>query len=175
MAELSKEIMITEEQIAKRVSELAKDISREYEGKTLTAVGILKGGFIFLADLVRQLECSTTCDFIRVTMSEETEGTPRGLQYTTPIEIEGKDILIVEDILDTGITLDYLVNQLRLKNPRSLKVCTLLDKAEARKIDIEADYVGFKIPTEFVVGYGLDYQERYRELPYIAWIEGFED
>lgn len=171
MAELSKEELLTEEQIAKRIAELAEEISRDYHGRVVTAVCILKGGFIFLADLVRKMDCQAACEFIRVSMSDSEKEIPRDLQFTTPFDISGKDVLIVEDILDTGITLDYLMNQLSLQGPNSLKVCALLDKKEARKIDITADYVGFEIPDRFVVGYGLDFMEMYRDLPYITWIE----
>ncbi len=171
MPELSKEVLLTEEEIGKRIAELAKKISKDYADRRLTVVGILKGSFIFLADLVRQLTCPITCEFIRVTMTDSEHEIPRGLHYTTPFEATGNDVLIIEDILDTGITLDYLLNHLRERGPASLRVCVLLDKTEARKISIDADYVGFEIPNRYVVGYGLDFQEKYRELPYITWIE----
>lgn len=171
MAKLSNEVLLTEEEIRTRVTELAKQISRDYKDRSLTIVGILKGSFIFLADLVRQITCPVTCEFIRVTMTETHDETPRDINYTTPFDASGADILVVEDILDSGITLDYLLNHLREGNPSSLKTCVLLDKTEARKIEIKIDYIGFEIPDRFVVGYGLDFEERYRELPYITWIE----
>ena len=172
MANLSTEVLLTEEQIRKRVIELAKEISRDYVDKPLTVVAILKGSFIFVADLVRNLGGPLTCEFIRVKMINGTqEEIPRDIHYTTPFEIEGRHLLIVEDILDTGITLDYLLNQLSSRNPASMKVCVLLDKTEARKLDIQADYVGFEIPNKYVVGYGLDYNEHYREIPYITWMD----
>jgi hypoxanthine phosphoribosyltransferase len=170
MAELSKEVLLTAEQLAKRIEELAEEISRDYQGRTLTAVCILKGSFVTLADLIRKLTCPVSCEFIRVSLSDEND-TPREVQYTTPFEIAGKDILLIEDILDTGVTLNYLINQLSESGPRSLRVLVLLDKSEARKVEIEADYTGFKIPNRFVVGYGLDFNERYRELPYITWMK----
>jgi hypoxanthine phosphoribosyltransferase len=171
MAKLSTEVLLSEKEIKARVEELAKEISREYEGKQITIVGILKGSFVFVADLMRHFSGPVTCEFIRVKMTDAQHEIPRSLNYSTPFEPEGKHILVVEDILDTGITLDYLVNQLQARKPATLKICVLLDKAEARKIDIKADYTGFQIPNRFVVGYGLDYEERYRELPYITWIE----
>ena len=171
MASLSDEVLLSADEIESRVAELAKEIVSDYADKPLTIVGILKGSFIFVADLVRQLSGHITCEFIRVTMSDGEDEVPRDIHYTTPFTAEGANILIVEDILDTGITLDYLLNQLRERNPASLSVCVLLDKTEARKIDIQADYVGFVIPNRYVVGYGLDHGERYRELPYITWIE----
>jgi hypoxanthine phosphoribosyltransferase len=171
MARLSTEVLLSEKEIKARVEELAKLVSIDYQGKPVTIVGILKGSFIFLADLMRNLSGPLTCEFIRVRMTDAHHEIPRSLHYSTPFEPEGKHILVVEDILDTGITLDYLVNQLRARKPATLKVCVLLDKTEARKIDIKADYTGFQIPNRYVVGYGLDYEERYRELPYITWIE----
>jgi len=171
MARLSNEVLLTTEEIGTRVAELAEEISRDYAGSQLTIVGILKGSFIFVADLVRRLKGPVTCEFIRVQMTDSQHEIPRKIQYTTPFEMEGRHLLIVEDILDTGITLDYLLNQLRERGPASVRTCVLLDKKEARKLEIQADYVGFEIPNRFVVGYGLDYAEHYRELPYITWIE----
>ncbi len=171
MAKLSNEILLSEKEIKARVEELAKQVSKDFGGNQLTIVGILKGSFIFVADLMRHLSGPVTCDFIRVSMTDSQHEIPRELSYTTPFEPEGKHILVVEDILDTGITLDYLLNQLKARKPATLRVCVLLDKTEARKIEIKADYTGFEIPNKYVVGYGLDYGERYRELPYITWVE----
>lgn len=173
MTEVSKEVLITEKEIAERVSQIAKEISKKQNGKPLTAIGVLKGSFIFLADLVRQISSPVNCEFIRVSLKTSEDGEySREITYNTSFDVEGKDILIVEDILDTGITLNYLVNHFRAFNPASISICTLLDKKESHKVKIEADYVGFDIPNKFVVGYGLDFDEKYRELPYIAWVDG---
>lgn len=173
MPDINKEVLISEKEIAARVSEIAKEISVNQNGRPLTAIGVLKGSFIFLADLVRQIKAPVNCEFIRVTLKTGEKGEyDREITYNTSFDVEGKDILIVEDILDTGITLNYLINHFRAFKPASIRICTLLDKKESHKVKIKADYVGFDIPNKFVVGYGLDYEEKYRELPYIAWIDG---
>ena len=173
MPEISKEVLISEKEIADRVAEIAEQISQDQDGKPVTAIGVLKGSFIFLADLVRQITSPVNCEFIRVVLRTNEDGDyDREIIYNTGFDVQGKDILIVEDILDTGITLNYLINHFKAFNPASIKIVTLLDKKESHKVKINADYVGFEIPNKFVVGYGLDYEEKFRELPYIAWIDG---
>lgn len=173
MPELSKEVLVSETAIATRVAELAAEINRRQDGRPLVAIGILKGSFIFLADLVRQISCPITCEFIRVRMSEGgNSSSPREIHYDASFNVAGKDILIVEDILDTGITIDYLIQHFKQQGATSIQVCVLLDKKESHKVAVPVDYVGFEIPKKFVVGYGLDFEERYRELPHITWLEG---
>lgn len=175
MPELSKEVLVSEAAIAKRVADLAEEINRRQDGRPLVAVGILKGSFIFLADLVRQLTCPVTCEFIRVRMREGVNASsPREIHYDAPFDVDGKNLLIVEDILDTGITIDYLIQHFQQKGATSIQVCVLLDKKESHKVSVPVDYVGFEVPKKFVVGYGLDFEERYRELPYITWLDGVE-
>lgn len=171
MSKLSSEVLLTKEAIRDRVAELAKEISSDYAGKSLTVVGILKGSFVFMSDLVRDITVPQRCEFIRLSKSEDPLETPYDIVYYSDFEIRGADVLIVEDILDSGITLDYLVGQLREREPASLKVAVLLDKRTRRRIDIKADYTGFEIPDHWVVGYGLDHAEKFRELPFITWVE----
>jgi hypoxanthine phosphoribosyltransferase len=164
------EILISEDDIKRRVRELGAEIDRDYRGKTPTLISILKGGIIFLSDLVRQLTVLHEIDFMSVTSyngGTETSGVVRILADLS-INIEGKDVLIIEDIVDTGLTLDYIRHILLARHPRSLRICTLLDKKARRRIKVPLNYVGFTVPDEFVIGYGLDYGERYRHLPYIA-------
>ena len=164
------EILITEESIRKRVAELGKEISRDYKGKIPILVNILKGGIIFLSDLVRELDVIHEIDFMSVSSySSQTESTGVvRILADLSINIEGKDVIIVEDVVDSGLTLDYIRNILEARHPNSLRICTLLDKRAGRKVEVPLDYVGFEIPDEFVIGYGLDYVQRYRNLPYIA-------
>ncbi|MFH0947478.1 MAG: hypoxanthine phosphoribosyltransferase [Elusimicrobiota bacterium] len=163
------EIIITSEQIQKRVKELSSEISKDYEGKQLMLVSVLKGATIFLADLMKNISIPLSIDFMTVSSYKNTQssGVVRNLLdlRETP---ENKNILIVEDIIDTGITMDYLCENLKTRNPKSLKICSLLYKP-ARKIKtIKIDYLGFEVPDKFVVGYGIDYNEIYRNLPYIC-------
>ncbi len=166
-----KEIMFSESEIKNKVKELGERISNDYkECKSITVVGILKGAMIFMSDLVRSISVPVFFDFIAVSSygsSTESSGAVRILKDLDK-NVESKHMLIVEDIVDTGLTLNYLTNNLRNRNVASLKVCTLLDKPSRRKVDVRIDYNGFEIPDEFVVGYGLDFNERYRNLPYIA-------
>lgn len=166
-------ILITEDQVQKRVKELGKQLTLDYQGKDLLAIGILKGSVVFLADLVRAIDLTLQVDFMAVSSygkSTNSSGVVRILK-DLDTDIQGKDVLIVEDIVDTGLTLSYLVENLLSRNPASLKVCTFLDKPSRRLADITPHYNGYEIPDEFVVGYGLDYSERYRNLPYIGVIE----
>lgn len=164
-------ILITEEQIAARVRELGHRISSDYaEQGDLLLVGVLKGCAMFMVDLARSISCELAMDFIAIASygaSTESSGVVRVLK-DLDTDIAGRHVLIVEDIIDSGLTLAYLRSQLQRRNPASLRICTLLNKPERRTADVSIDYLGFDIPNEFVVGYGLDYAERYRNLPYIA-------
>jgi hypoxanthine phosphoribosyltransferase len=167
MAEATPEILFPKEIIERRVRELAGQISCDYAGKDLLVVGILNGAFIFMADLIRGLGIPCRVDFVRLA-SYGCESVSSGeVRITKDLEtpIAGRDILIVEDIVDTGLTLSRLVEVLRERQPASLRVCAFLDKAERRRVPFTADYVGFFIPDRFVVGYGLDYNENFRFLP----------
>jgi hypoxanthine phosphoribosyltransferase len=173
MNEMSKEILFPYKVIQKRVKELADQISGDYTGRELIVIGILKGAFIFMADLVRAMSIPCRIDFVRVVSYGAGSESSGKVVMTKDIEtsINGRDILIVEDIIDTGLTLKYLVEWLKERNPLSLKVCALLDKRKKRKVSFEADYVGFTIDDGFLVGYGLDFSERYRFLPEIYVIK----
>ena len=163
------EILIPENQIQKKVEQLGEQISRDYQGKELFCIGVLRGAIIFLADLARFIKVPMIIDFISISsygISTESSGVVRILKDLDE-NIENRDVLIVEDIIDTGLTLDYLLRMLRSRKPASLKICTLLNKKERKKIDVPIDYCGFDIPDKFVVGYGLDYNGLYRNIPYI--------
>lgn len=164
MDEMSKKILFSRTAIQKRVQELASQISSDYAGRELVVIGILKGAFIFMADLVREISIPCNIDFVRVASYGASSESSGKVVMTKDIEtsIKGRDILIVEDIVDTGLTLQYLVNWLKERNPNSLKICVFLDKRKRRKVSFEADYVGFTIDDGFVVGYGLDFNEQYR-------------
>jgi hypoxanthine phosphoribosyltransferase len=164
------EILVPAEDLARRVGELAEEISRDYEGKDLVLIGVLKGAVFFLSDLMRQLTVPCEVDFMAVASygsATKSSGVVRILKDLDAV-IEGRDVLIVEDIVDSGLTLQYLLRNLAGRNPRSLEVCALLIKPERRKVDLQTRYVGFEIPNEFAIGYGLDHGERYRNLPYVA-------
>lgn len=163
-------ILISEKEIQKKVMQLAKNISRDYADKNPVLVCVLKGAVIFLSDLLRHINIFASIDFMAISSygkDTETSGVVRILK-DLDTSIESKHILVVEDIIDSGLTLHYLLNNLRSRNPASLKVCTLLSKTENRKVEVKVDYNGFEIPNKFVVGYGLDFNESYRNLPYIA-------
>ncbi|PIU17977.1 MAG: hypoxanthine phosphoribosyltransferase [Elusimicrobia bacterium CG08_land_8_20_14_0_20_44_26] len=165
-----KEILLLEKVIRKKVSELAAVINRDYRGKKPILVSILKGSVVFLCDLIRQLEIPVVLDFMSVSSyagDSESSGVVRLLMDMRE-SIVGRDVLIIEDIIDTGLTLSYLKRNLMTRKPSSLKICVLLDKKACRKIEIKVDYAGFVIPNKFCVGYGLDYNQFYRELPYIG-------
>ena len=166
-------VLIDEETIAKRIAEMGAEITRDYQEKELVVICILRGGVIFMSDLVKQIKLPLYMDFMAVSsygMSTKSSGVVRILKDLNE-DIEGKDVLIVEDIVDTGLTLHYLVDYIKSRNPRSVKVCCFLDKPSRRKVDVEVDYVGFEIPDKFVVGYGLDYAQKYRNLPYVSVLE----
>lgn len=164
------EVMISEEELAKKVSELAKQIEKDFEGQSLLVVGILKGASVFVSDLIRKINLDVNIDFMSVSSygnSTESSGTVKILK-DLDVDIEGKNVLIVEDIIDSGLTLSNLVAALQTRNPKELKICTLLDKPQRRTANIPVDYVGFVIEDKFIVGYGIDWAERYRNLPYIG-------
>lgn len=146
---------------------------KDYEGKKLVFICILKGSIFFTVDLARQVKNDIKMEFIKISSYGKNDITSGNIDLKLDLadSIEGQDVIVIEDIIDTGRTLSYLLEHLKTKNPRSLKLCTLLDKAERREIPIEVDYIGFVIPNKFVVGYGLDYDEKYRNLPYIAYIK----
>ena len=162
--------LITEEELKARVRELGRQISRDYEGREIILVSVLKGSVIFMADLMREIENHTEIDFMVVSSYGSGTVSTGAVKMLKDIyvNIEGKDVIIVEDILDTGKTLFYIRELLKARRPNSIKICTLLDKPERRAADINADYSGFVVPDEFVVGYGLDFDERYRNLPFIG-------
>jgi hypoxanthine phosphoribosyltransferase len=168
------EILLTEEQISAKVAELGARIGADYADRRITLVSVLKGSLPFMADLMRAIPSPLRIDLMEVSSyggsSTESSGLVRILKDLSAT-IAGEDVLIVEDIIDTGLTLNYLVRYLRGKNPASLRICTLLDKPARRLVDIPVDYIGFTIPDQFVVGYGLDYAERYRDLPYIGTLD----
>ena len=171
MIEDIKEILLTEEQIKARIAELGQELSREYEGKNPIVVGVLKGVVVFYADMIRALTVPCQMDFMWISSYSGTSSTGN-MQVRQDIvtDIEGRHVLILEDIFDTGNSLDFTVKHLMKRNPASLKICTLLDKPERRNpaITLQADWVGFTIPNEFVVGCGLDYNEYYRNLPFVG-------
>jgi|SRR4051812_34110115 hypoxanthine phosphoribosyltransferase len=160
-------VMISRQQIAKRVAELGEQITRDFRGERILFVGVLKGATIFLGDLARQVNLDSTFDFIGVSSYGNAKQSSGEVRLVKDVDqsLEGKNVIIVEDILDTGLTLNYLRNQFLNHQPRSLKIAALLDKVSRRIVPVKGDYVGFEIPDEFVVGYGLDYAERYRNLP----------
>lgn len=162
----TEKILLTEEEISNKVVELGKKISKEYENKDLLVVGILKGAIIFMADLLRSITIPVELDFMAVSSYGSSSTSTGIVRIIKDLDhnIEGRNVLLVEDIVDTGLTLKYILENLQTREPASLKVCTLLDKPERRKADVKVDYNGFTIPDEFVVGYGLDYNEKYRNL-----------
>jgi hypoxanthine phosphoribosyltransferase len=165
------EILVSEEQIEAKVAELGARISADYAGRRLTLVSVLKGSLPFMADLMRAIDLPLRIDLMEVSSyggsSTESSGLVRILKDLSA-SIEGEDVLIVEDIIDTGLTLNYLIRYLRGKNPKSLRICTLLNKPARRLVEIPVDYIGFEIPDQFVVGYGLDYGEVYRNLRFVG-------
>ena len=176
MAELTRgvsKVLIEEDAVAARVAELGADVSADYAGKDLLLVGVLKGAVFFMADLMRQLTIPCEVDFMAISSygaSTDSSGVVRILK-DLDINIEGRDVLVVEDIIDSGLTLSYLMRMLESRNPASLEVCALLTKPARREIDVPVRYTGFEIPNEFVIGYGLDFGERYRNLPYVAVLD----
>ncbi len=167
------EILVPADDLARRVGELAAEVSRDYEGKDLVLIGVLKGAVFFLSDLMRQLTVPCEVDFMAVASygsATKSSGVVRILKDLDTV-IEGRDVLIVEDIVDSGLTLQYLLRNLAERSPRSLEVCALLIKPERAKAELDTRYVGFEIPDRFAIGYGLDHAERYRNLPYVAALD----
>lgn len=167
------EILITEDQIAKRVKELGEELSRDYDGKELHLVCVLKGAYVFLADLARVITVPVTLDFLAVSSYGKGKTSSGEVQLIKDLDIslQGKHVVVVEDIADTGLTLNYLLNMLEARRPASLKIAAFLSKPTRRTIDVNVDYVGFEVDDRFVVGYGLDYDTKYRNLPYIAALD----
>lgn len=170
------ELLISEEELEKRIDELAKEIDEDYKGRTLNIICILKGSVFFACELAKRLTIPVVFDFMQVSSYGNGTSTTGGVKIIKDLDspIAGKDVLIIEDILDSGRTLCRLLSLLSVSNPASLRVCTLLDKPSRREFPVDVDYNGFEIEDEFVVGYGLDYAQKYRNLPYIGIVH-FED
>jgi hypoxanthine phosphoribosyltransferase len=169
--------IVTQEEMRARIRELGKQITADYTGKDFVLVGVLKGAYAFYADLARAIRIPMRVDFLIVTsrgLRAKTSGKVKLITELTE-DIKDKDVLLVEDIVDSGLTVQHLVKTLTKKKPRSIKVCTLLNKPDNRTINVVIDYVGFKIPNKYVVGYGLDYQQKYRNLPYLAVLDVEEE
>jgi hypoxanthine phosphoribosyltransferase len=166
-------ILISHDEIAKAVDRLAREIKRDYQGKKPLLVGVLKGSFVFMADLIRQLDLPLELDFVRLSSygaAKESSGKVRVVQgLNTPIK--GRDVLVIEDIVDTGITISFLLDYLKKKKPASLKLCALTDKPSRHRVPVSIEYLGFTLPNKFIVGYGIDFDERFRNLRDIYAIE----
>jgi hypoxanthine phosphoribosyltransferase len=169
--------IVTQEEMRARIRELGKQITADYTGKDFVLVGVLKGAYAFYADLARAIRIPMRVDFLIVTSRGFRAKKSGKVKLMTELteDIKDKDVLLVEDIVDSGLTVQHLVKTLMKKKPRSIKVCTLLNKPDSRTINVAIDYVGFKIPNKYVVGYGLDYQQKYRNLPYLAVLDVEED
>lgn len=170
------DVLISNEELVKRTKELGAQISKDYENKEIRLICVLKGGVMFMTDLVKELEPKVSMDFMAVSSYGNETSSSGIVKIVKDLDepIEGKDVLIVEDIIDSGRTLSYLVKVLQDRNPSSIKIVTLLDKPDRRVVDVNVEYVGFTIPDLFVVGYGLDYMQHYRNLPYIGIMKGVE-
>ena len=165
-------VLFSEEELDNRISKMASEIDHYYSGNEIIAICVLKGAVFFATDLLRKMKTPLSLDFLRASSYEGTESTGKvNLDMEITTDIEGKDVLVVEDIADTGNTLKYLVDFLKSKNPKSLKVAVLLDKKERRTVDVDLDFTGFVIPNKFVVGYGFDIDQKYRNMPYIGYVE----
>ena len=175
MAETIREL-VSEKAVNERIVELGKQISKDYEGKQVHLICVLKGGVFFMCELAKRISVPVSMDFMSVSSYGDDTKSSGVVKIVKDLDeaIEGKDVLIVEDIIDSGRTLYYLIDILKKRNPKSVHLCTLLDKPERRVKDVKVDYVGFNIPDEFVVGYGLDYAHKYRNLPFIGVVEGLE-
>ncbi len=164
-------VLLSEEDIKEIVKRLGAEITRDYKDKNLVLVSVLKGSVVFMADLMREIKVPCSIDFMSVSSygsGTKTSGVVRIIKDLDTDVVEGADLLIVEDILDSGVTLEYLIKVISARNPKSVKICTLLDKPERRKANVKADYAGAQVPDAFVVGYGLDYDEKYRNLPFVG-------
>ena len=168
-------VMIPEEDVTKRIEEMGRQISEDYAGKQVHLICILKGGVFFACELAKQITVPVSIDFMSVGSYGDGTSSSGIVKIAKDLEtLEGKEVLVVEDIIDSGRTLSYLLEVLRKREPKSMRLCTLLDKPSRRVREVEVDYIGYKIPDEFVVGYGLDYKQKYRNLPYIGVVEGVE-
>ena len=167
-------VLFTKEEISREVKRLAQEINLDYQGKRPLLLGILKGCFVFMADLIRLLEIPVEIDFATLSSYGSAKATSGEVKVVQGLrsQVKGRDILVIEDIVDTGITVGYFIDYLRRKKPASLKLCALFDKPSRRKVPVPIDYLGFTVPDRFVVGYGLDYDERFRHLPELYFIEG---
>ena len=164
-------VLVSEEELSEIVKKLGAQITEDYRDKNLVLVSVLKGSVVFMADLMREIKVPCTIDFMSVSSygsGTKTSGVVKNIKDLDTDVVEGADLLIVEDILDSGVTLEYLIKVLSARNPKSVRICTLLDKPERRKANVRADYAGTQVPDAFVVGYGLDFNEKYRNLPYIG-------
>ncbi len=166
-------VLITEEEVEKRVREMGEEISRDYQGEAVHLVSVLKGGVFFTCELAKRLAVPVSLDFMSVSSYGDKTTSSGVVKVVKDLDepIEGKNVLVVEDIVDSGRTLRYLLENLKSRGPKSLRLCTLLDKPERRVTDVHVDYTGFEIPDQFVVGYGLDYMQKYRNLPYVGVVE----
>jgi len=167
-------VLIDEKRLDERITEIAEQIKKEYAGKEITLICILKGSVFFTVDLAKKIDGDVKLEFIRVSSYEGASTESSGeikMKLDLKDSIQGKDVIVIEDIIDTGRTLSYLIEYLKMKKPNSVKLCALLDKKERRVCEVHVDYTGFEIPDEFVVGYGLDVDEKYRNLPYIGYFE----
>ena len=164
------EVLISREKVEARIAELAKEIEKDYAGKNLVCVGLLKGSVMFMSDLIKSVNLDLRIDFMKVSSYGSGTNSTGVVKILKDVDLDlaGKDVLIVEDIIDTGLTIVNVKDFLSKKNPNSIKVCTLLDKPSRRKVQVEGEYVGFEIPDEFVVGYGLDLDEKYRNIPFVG-------
>lgn len=171
------EILITEEELAAKVEELGAMISEDYAGESILLVGILKGSVPFMADLMRAIKLEDVqIDFMGVSSYGDATETSGVVQIRKDLDspIEGRNVIIVEDIIDTGLTLSYIKQHLLARKPKTLRVCTILDKPSRRKVDFKGDYVGFEVEDKYIVGYGLDAAQKYRNLPYVTWIKDYK-
>ena len=175
MAESIK-VLVPEAEVAKRIEELGKKISEDYAGKQVHLICVLKGGVFFMCELAKRISVPVSMDFMSVSSYGDGTSSSGVVKIAKDLDesLEGKDVLVVEDIIDSGRTLYYLLDILKKRNPKSMRLCTLLDKPDRRVRDVKVNYVGLEIPDEFVVGYGLDYAQKYRNLPYIGVVEGVE-
>lgn len=169
-------VMVSEKDVNARIEELGKQISKDYAGKQVHLICILKGGAFFMCELAKRITVPVSMDFMSISSYGDGTKSSGVVKIAKDLDeaLEGKEVLIVEDIIDSGRTLSYLLQVLGKRGPKSMKICTLLDKPDRRVVDVDVDYVGFNIPDEFVVGYGLDYAQKYRNLPYIGVVEGVE-
>jgi len=173
MSNFMGEVLISEEQIEKRIRELGEEISKDFEGEEVVLICVLKGACMFLSDLMKRISTIVTIDFMAVSSygnSLESSGVVK-IQKDLDSSIEDKNVIIIEDILDTGLTLKYLYENLMTRNPKTLKICTFLEKPARKIADIEADYVGFSVEDKFIIGYGLDYEQKFRNLPYVTCLD----